>query len=146
VNSSNDGASLVMRSPSAERLALGCVATSVQWPSYAALRSDPRLSIALLTDGLDVASGSLILLSQVQTLGILNPFTVRQGEVWNVIEPQDRAAYGRQMANTTVSELAVAIALQEAAAGVFERANDNRGDRIVTISSQRVASWVKRGA
>jgi hypothetical protein len=50
------------------------------------------------------------------------------------------------MANTTVSELAVAIALQEAAAGVFERANDNRGDRIVTISSQRVASWVKRGA
>jgi hypothetical protein len=34
------------------------------------------------------------------------------------------------MANPSVSELAVIIALQEAAAGVFERANDNRGDRI----------------
>jgi hypothetical protein len=33
------------------------------------------------------------------------------------------------MANT-VAELAVEIALQEAAAGVFERENDNRGDRI----------------
>jgi len=31
---------------------------------------------------------------------------------------------------TTVAELAVEIALQEAAAGVFERENDNRGDRI----------------
>jgi hypothetical protein len=46
------------------------------------------------------------------------------------IEPHEGAAYVRQMANTTVSEVAVAIALQEAAAGVFERANDNRGDRI----------------
>lgn len=34
------------------------------------------------------------------------------------------------MANPSVSELAVTIALQEAAAGVFERANDNRGDRV----------------
>lgn len=34
------------------------------------------------------------------------------------------------MANPSVAELAVTIALQEAAAGVFERANDNRGDRI----------------
>jgi hypothetical protein len=34
------------------------------------------------------------------------------------------------MASTTVADLAVEIALQEAAAGVFERGNDNRGDRI----------------
>jgi hypothetical protein len=34
------------------------------------------------------------------------------------------------MASVSVAELAVEIALQEAAAGVFERANDNRGDRI----------------
>jgi hypothetical protein len=34
------------------------------------------------------------------------------------------------MAKTTVAELAVEIALQEATGGVFERANDNRGERI----------------
>src|SRR5688572_18316892 len=34
------------------------------------------------------------------------------------------------MASPSVAELTVEIALQEAAAGVFERNNDNRGDRV----------------
>jgi hypothetical protein len=66
----------------------------------------------------------------VQLWSIFDPFTGSTTKSAKGIEPRAGAAYGRQMANTTVAELAVAIALQEAAAGVFERANDNRGNRI----------------
>jgi hypothetical protein len=34
------------------------------------------------------------------------------------------------MATTTLAEMVVSVALEEARRGVFERANDNRGDRV----------------
>src|SRR5438132_10481940 len=34
------------------------------------------------------------------------------------------------MATSTLAEMAVSLALEEARRGVFERANDNRGDRV----------------
>lgn len=86
-------------------------------------------SLSYATPPSDFASAGLAVIAPAMLLKDRQADTASSAGI-KTLEARGTASYAKQMATLSISQFAVTIALQEAAAGVFERANDNRGDRV----------------